>query len=1497
MKKLYSTSDGFINESCLHWLLIVASVFKKGKYYRINYLGKVATIVLVLIAFTAVSNAFAQTNYAPVASNVTANRINNIGRQLIRPLQGTDAEGQVLTYIITDLNLGVGGGNRGVSGSLHKGNVTGVLVVGDILSASEVQNLFYTPPTSQQGNQTATLVNGTHSFTYVVNDGVNNSTPATYYLPVGQAPVPSPTSMIISPVLNTAGEISIPSPSATGGAINGYIIVRPATTQGQLHYSTTPTGVKTLVGSTAATVNSATVFLWFTPSASYEGIATFTYVARNGDGNTTTAANQATYSIPVYSKRPVVSNVTTVAIPKTAGEKPINPLTATAILETTISSFIISNLPTASAGTLRINGSPATAGTYSATNGQLAGLTFEPNPNLGSGTTSVTFSFQATNNEGAISSGTAIYTIPIPNDNASVYSVAKTSFNKDALSNGIILATLADADGGIVSASAVTVMPNGMALNPSTGAITVSNIDELSAGEYTRYINTVDAKGGKSYITVVINIVNDREAVYTTTNTFFTNVGQGVTLATVSDLDGAIVNASATGLESWMTLNPTTGAITRNGSAAIPAGAYTKIIKILDAAGGKSDAEVTIVINNATASYNYISQHYSIYALKPNTVVGTAVLSSGAAISTATLAPGATALPSFLRLNPDGSIAVNTNKVVVGKYSSIIRLNGSIDAPVVIDVNDDIYQINNEAFKLGDNNYRLTTAEANKRGEVWKTTPVDLSKSFEITFKANFGSIDANGADGIAFALQRHGSNPLFAYGQTGEGLGVGHGASTANPRTGGISPSVVVEFDTWQNTAVAASIEPVYDHLAVFLNGEERAPVTPVVPMKGTTAAPVNVEDGANHLVKIIWNKATNKLSVYFDNSLRTEYSSDLIANVFGNNPMVYFGYSASTGASMNEQKISEINFSLLDTDGDGFADASDLDSDNDGISNLVESGKDNNGNFINPFGDQNNDGLTNYKDPVFCASIGSFLNNKGVCASLDVDGDGLINALDLDSDNDGIPDAVEANDGVLKSNMTLSGQYPVSFYSVQTDTDRNGMIDAVQGENALLNGDKDGDGIPNALDLDSDGDGIVDAVEANNGVLPADMTLNGQYSVAFMFLNDLNLDGINDALAANPLFTKDRDMDQDDLFNFLDLDSDNDGLPDVLEAQDQNRMVVKKGLDINRNGIDDAYDVIISGGAALTPLNTDGDSNPDFLDLDSDNDLFLDFEEAFDKNGDGKSEDDFIKMASEFGERVNDKTIYTLTPEKNGRPIWLAYASDSRLNLLSTKSSLPALYRDVNRNGLVDLFDSQAFGEESTVSTTNYSFRSAGANVPLPVKLINFSGSQKIGGIQLKWATAAEKDNDFFQVERSQDGKAFALIGQVKGNGTSNVLQSYSFVDASAPAGTVYYRLKQVDFDGKFEYSKVIALKADGKTNAQASLSVYPNPTSGKVFFTSAELEGAATVTLYNANGRAISQKQVELKVGEPIALDLSAQAAGVYYLQVQTDVNKVTTRVVKQ
>jgi len=116
------------------------------------------------------------------------------------------------------------------------------------------------------------------------------------------------------------------------------------------------------------------------------------------------------------------------------------------------------------------------------------------------------------------------------------------------------------------------------------------------------------------------------------------------------------------------------------------------------------------------------------------------------------------------------------------------------------------------------------------------------------------------------------------------------------------------------------------------------------------------------------------------------------------------------------------------------------------------------------------------------------------------------------------------------------------------------------------------------------------------------------------------------------------------------------------------------------------------------------------------------------------------------------------------------------------------------------------------------------------LPIELINFSAEIKNNSeLELKWQTATESNNDFFTIERSENGAIYSELSIVDGAGNSSTTLSYSFSDKKPIEGTSYYRLKQTDFDGKYNYSSVLAVNFE-KIASGCVLTVYPNPCSSE-------------------------------------------------------------------
>jgi|SRR6478735_1949363 len=131
------------------------------------------------------------------------------------------------------------------------------------------------------------------------------------------------------------------------------------------------------------------------------------------------------------------------------------------------------------------------------------------------------------------------------------------------------------------------------------------------------------------------------------------------------------------------------------------------------------------------------------------------------------------------------------------------------------------------------------------------------------------------------------------------------------------------------------------------------------------------------------------------------------------------------------------------------------------------------------------------------------------------------------------------------------------------------------------------------------------------------------------------------------------------------------------------------------------------------------------------------------------------------------------------------------------------------------------------------------------LPVTMFNFGGTIKDNSAYLNWSTAAESNNKGFDVERSKNGKDFSSVGFVNGAGNTTNITNYSFVDASLKdinVNTTYYRLKQVDVDGKFEYSKVLALNTESIDASKWK--IFPNPVKD-VATVQVRLDAAAKVS----------------------------------------------------
>jgi len=283
--------------------------------------------------------------------------------------------------------------------------------------------------------------------------------------------------------------------------------------------------------------------------------------------------------------------------------------------------------------------------------------------------------------------------------------------------------------------------------------------------------------------------------------------------------------------------------------------------------------------------------------------------------------------------------------------------------------------------------------------------------------------------------------------------------------------------------------------------------------------------------------------------------------------------------------------------------------------------------------FGDNNADffGI----DPLLNPTV-SVSNGVGVSVSSDTDNDGITNINDIDDDNDGIPDTVEYNglDPLADHDNDNIPNYRDSDYGIDSNAD--GIVDLF---------DFDMDGVPNHFDLDSDNDGIFDIVEAGNGAL--DTSSNGQTN-SVVGLNGLDdsLENVDDVSAVINYALPNSDTDTN--LNYLDIDSDNDGIVDNIEAQLTDSYNTPS-LTVDNNGVVTNY---LTG---LTPIDTDGDNIPDYMDTDSDDDLRDDNIEAWDTDNNGVAEVIFSNTDSDSDglDNAYDNDNSQINPTNNQTPL----------------------------------------------------------------------------------------------------------------------------------------------------------------------------------------------------------------------------------------------------
>jgi hypothetical protein len=275
------------------------------------------------------------------------------------------------------------------------------------------------------------------------------------------------------------------------------------------------------------------------------------------------------------------------------------------------------------------------------------------------------------------------------------------------------------------------------------------------------------------------------------------------------------------------------------------------------------------------------------------------------------------------------------------------------------------------------------------------------------------------------------------------------------------------------------------------------------------------------------------------------------------------------------------------------------------------------------------------------------------------------------------------------------------------------------------------------------------------------------------------------------------------------------------------------------------------------------------------------------------GNQVDDEYFVIRNFGSNSNPavngitfRDIRGFSPETNPSDLKLYKRSSNAFgptwgNVLAAASGLSDL-----PSGTVTYTGSPLFSGFSQFVTSQQT-------TTFPVEILDFEARliehQKVA---LNWTTGSEKNNDGFEVLHSTDAKNWEKLDFVKGQGNTNQETQYRFVDTNPILGTNYYRLRQIDLDGQYEYSSIVNI-----TLRSHGISLFPNPAKSLVNLSlKSNYAGRATLTIMDVNGRVVESELLELH-GHALGveIDISKIPEGIYTLKVKAGKEQLVEKLV--
>ena len=263
------------------------------------------------------------------------------------------------------------------------------------------------------------------------------------------------------------------------------------------------------------------------------------------------------------------------------------------------------------------------------------------------------------------------------------------------------------------------------------------------------------------------------------------------------------------------------------------------------------------------------------------------------------------------------------------------------------------------------------------------------------------------------------------------------------------------------------------------------------------------------------------------------------------------------------------------------------------------------------------------------------------------------------------------------------------------------------------------------------------------------------------------------------------------------------------------------------------------------------------------------------------------------------NIKRYYKITPTTNtGLNATLVFHyEDSELNA-NTEANL-ILYKSID-NGVTWTEEGGSLNTtDNTITLSSIDgfswWTAAESGKTLPITLLDFSAFCNDDNIELNWTTASESNNSHFEIQQSDNAIDFETIGKLNGAINSNVIRNYSYIDYSNNKEFKYYRLKQVDLDGKYSFSRIITNNCN-ETNI-AKVRIYPNPFNDKItILFDNVIKGNVNIVIKNITGTVIFEESINNNKSI-LELDIKNKlSAGIYFITITNNNNTVIHKIVK-